>query len=66
MVVSSSFSEASKKNFLSLTRIVHGLIGLLTLFGPRTQTFRVNLELSTDYQGQKTLFSSQEITFEHF
>ena len=41
-----------------MTRIVHGRTELLTSFDPRAQSFRVNGELSTGYNGhaQETFF----------
>ena len=51
-----------------ITRIIHGQIDLLTPFDPRAQTFKVNVELATDYPDhtQKTIFPSQGVTFGHF
>ena len=38
-------------SFYTMTSIVDGRIDLLTPFDLRVQTFRVNVELSTDYHG---------------
>ena len=50
--------NTEQKSKFPMTRIVNGRIDLLTPFHPRAQTFRVNVELSTDYHGhtQKTFF----------
>ena len=60
--------NTEQKSKFPMTRIVNGRIDLLTPFDPMAQTFKVNVELATDYHGhtQKTFFSSQGVTFGHF
>ena len=47
-------------SFYTMTSIVDGRIDFLTSFDIRVQTFRVNVELSTDYHGhdQKRVMNS--------